>query len=470
MRWFFRRPTVVQVPLTQATRGSGARLYKPPFMKRHGMAIAATLVGVVAIGGAMAFMARTPTAPAVASVATAEVAAAPASEGNVLKPLTVRRREGFAALLTRAGASQADARAAAASIAALYDTRRMAAGQEVAVYFKRGEEKLNGFFIADPSVYVTATRGPDGAFKGAAVERELTFEIARINGAVGDNLYQTATEAGATDREVDMLADVCGFELDMQRDVTPRDRFELVFERIYDEAGKTVKTGELLFVALDTAKGPRRFYAFKAPGERVAQWYDSQGRSARRMLMKTPVNGARLSSNFGARRHPILGFTRMHRGVDFAAASGAPIVAAGDGVVQRAGVNGSYGNYVRIQHGQNYATAYGHMSRIAVRAGARVRQGQVIGYVGSTGASTGPHLHYEVLLAGQQINPMGIDFATGRNLTYRELAALQRDVERVDTMRANLWRGETRTPVRGPIREPIGRYAREEEGAAPQRG
>jgi murein DD-endopeptidase MepM/ murein hydrolase activator NlpD len=152
--------------------------------------------------------------------------------------------------------------------------------------------------------------------------------------------------------------------------------------------------------------------------------------------MKTPINGARLSSGFGVRRHPILGFSKMHRGADFAAATGTPIMAAGDGVVEKASYYGSYGNYVRIRHSGDYKTAYAHMSRFAVRAGARVRQGQVIGYVGSTGRSTGPHLHYEVMAKNVHINPMSMRVPTTRVLQGAELGAFHAHRARIDTLRA----------------------------------
>jgi murein DD-endopeptidase MepM/ murein hydrolase activator NlpD len=153
--------------------------------------------------------------------------------------------------------------------------------------------------------------------------------------------------------------------------------------------------------------------------------------------MKTPINGARLSSGYGMRRHPIMGYSRMHRGTDFAAPIGTPILAAGDGVIQRAGPFSTFGNYVRIRHANGYETAYAHMSRFArgVRSGVRVRQGQVIGYVGNTGRSTGPHLHYEVLLNGSQINPVNLRVANGRNLDGRALELFMIERARIDTLR-----------------------------------
>jgi murein DD-endopeptidase MepM/ murein hydrolase activator NlpD len=171
--------------------------------------------------------------------------------------------------------------------------------------------------------------------------------------------------------------------------------------------------------------------------------------------MRTPINGARLSSGFGMRRHPILGYSRMHRGTDFAAPTGTPILAAGEGTVVRAGPYSSFGNYVRIRHANGYETAYAHLSRFArgVRAGTRVRQGQVIGYVGTTGRSTGPHLHYEVLRRGQQINPVNLRVANGRNLTGRALELFELERQRIDTLRQVRSR---ETPLQEAARRPVG--------------
>jgi murein DD-endopeptidase MepM/ murein hydrolase activator NlpD len=211
----------------------------------------------------------------------------------------------------------------------------------------------------------------------------------------------------------------------------------MVFERWRDDEGRTVRTGDLRFVSLDARGKEKAFYRFTAPGGKDADWYGPDGKSARRSLMKTPINGARLSSGFGVRRHPILGYSKMHKGTDFAAPTGTPIMAAGDGVIAKAGVMGGYGNYIRIKHSDGYDTAYAHMSRFTkgMRGGARVRQGQVIGYVGSTGRSTGPHLHYEVLFRGQHINPMSLRVPTGRNLSGKALDSFLVARQEIDQLR-----------------------------------
>lgn len=357
------------------------------------------------------------------------------------REVTVGRGETFARLLTRAGASPDEAYGALSSIVGVYDPRRLRPGQAVSLVFDRRDPeaaRLTGVaFRSEPGASVTLNRTIGGDFAAREVLMPLTFEIARISAPVESNLYGTALRLGATDREVAALADAFSYDVDFQRDVRTGDHFELVFERFYDDEGHTVRTGDLLFVSLESRRGQRNFYSFLAPGARQPDWYDSDGKSARKFLMKTPINGARLSSGFGLRRHPVLGYSRMHRGVDFAAPTGTPILAAGEGTIARIGPFSTYGNYVRVRHADGYETAYAHMSRFArgLRAGSRVRQGQVIGYVGTTGRSTGPHLHYEVLRRGQQVNPMSLRVANGRNLEGRELELFQIERTRIDTLR-----------------------------------
>jgi murein DD-endopeptidase MepM/ murein hydrolase activator NlpD len=387
-------------------------------------------------GGAVAMAAETAEIREEAARRAELLAFTEAYRSHQAREMRVGSGETLAGLLTRAGASRAEANAALASLTDVYDPRRIRPGQSISLFFS--DAQLTGVaFRSEPGASVTANRTTDGDFAAREVLMPLTFENARIAAEVDTSLYATALELGATDREIGALAEAFSYDVDFQRDVQPGDRFELVFERYYDDEGNTVRTGDLLFVSLETRRGPRNFYAFLAPGDTRPDWYDAEGHSARRFLMKTPINGARLSSGFGMRRHPILGYSRMHRGTDFAAPTGTPILAAGEGAIVRAGPFSSFGNYVRIRHANGYETAYAHMSRFArgIRAGTRVRQGQIIGYVGTTGRSTGPHLHYEVLRRGQQINPINLRVANGRNLTGRSLELFETERQRIDTLR-----------------------------------
>jgi murein DD-endopeptidase MepM/ murein hydrolase activator NlpD len=212
------------------------------------------------------------------------------------------------------------------------------------------------------------------------------------------------------------------WDVDFQRDIQPGDRFEVMYERYYTDGGKFVRTGDVLYANLILSGKSHPIYRHTSKGG-TTDYFDAKGVSARKALLRTPIDGARLTSNFGKRHHPILGYTMMHRGVDFAAPVGTPIYAAGDGIVDVREREGAYGNYIRVRHNSDYATAYAHMSRFAprIQKGSRVKQGQVIGFVGSTGRSTGPHLHFEVLQKGQQINPMAVKMPIGDKLAGAEL-------------------------------------------------
>ena len=232
------------------------------------------------------------------------------------------------------------------------------------------------------------------------------------------SLLITRTQDGAWDQQVVDFANAFAYDVDFQREIHPGDSFEIVYETFVDERRKPVKSGDVVFASLNGRALSRDFYRFAPSDDQVPDYFDSKGESATKFLMKTPINGARLSSSFGKRRHPISGYTRLHKGTDFAAPSGTPVFAAGHGTVLRASRYGGYGNYVKIKHANGYQTAYAHLSRYGrgMKSGKRVRQGDTIGYVGSTGASTGPHLHYEVYIKGTAVNAMGLKLPTGRKL------------------------------------------------------
>ena len=359
------------------------------------------------------------------------------------RQLEVARGESLALVLSRADARWEEISAAMTAVTTVFDPRRIRPGQMVNVYVQPDGtgvgEKLMGFaFRADPGAAVTVGRDVNGQFWAREIMTPWSMQTAHVQTKISGSLYQTALAAGATEAEVATFANVFSYDVDFQRDLFPDDDVEMLFDRYYDEDGRTIRTGDMYYIALDTRRGMKSYYFYRGPNEKEGGWYDKDGRSARKFLMQTPVDGARLSSNFGMRRHPILGYSTLHKGVDFAAGTGTPIKAAGDGVIERAGPNGSFGNYIRIQHADRYETAYAHMSRFAagIRRGVSVRQGQIIGYVGTTGRSTGPHLHYEVLLASRQVNPRNLKLATGRNLGGGELEAFGKERDRIDAVRA----------------------------------
>jgi murein DD-endopeptidase MepM/ murein hydrolase activator NlpD len=221
---------------------------------------------------------------------------------------------------------------------------------------------------------------------------------------------------------VDMIH-MFSYEVDFQRDIKPGDSFEVFYNYYYTPEGQPARNGNIGYATMHLGGRTVTLYRYQPDPSQPADYFDARGQSAKSMLMKTPVDGARISSGFGMRFHPVLGYSRMHKGIDFAVPVGTPVMAAGAGVVQIAGRLGGYGNYLRINHQNGYGTAYGHLSRLApgIHAGSHVHQGQIVAYSGNTGMSTGPHLHYEILIAGNQVNPLAVKVAKGRILAGRDL-------------------------------------------------
>ncbi len=237
-----------------------------------------------------------------------------------------------------------------------------------------------------------------------------------LNNKIENNLYSAAVEAGIEPNIIIEFARIYGFEIDFQRDLRKGDTFEIFYERFEDGKGKVRDTGKIIYASMNVNNRDISLYGYEEKNE--IGYYDVSGKSIVKSLMKTPINGARLSSAFGMRKHPILGFTRLHAGTDFAAPAGTPIMASGSGVVTRARWCGGGGNCVKIKHNSTYETVYAHMKNFAkgIREGKRVRQGQIIGYVGSTGLSTGPHLHYEVHVNKKKVNPQKLKLPSGKIL------------------------------------------------------
>lgn len=332
---------------------------------------------------------------------------------------SLKHRETLTELVSRLGATPTDANAALYTIydKDLLDPRRLRPGVIADAFLSDGQlTALNIKADAERNLFIT--RNMAGDWSATELKARLTPNYTRIAAPIETSIYETARSLGAGDQQVVDFASAFAYDVDFQREIHPGDSFEMVYETYVDERGDTVKSGDLIFAKLNGRALTRGFYRFTPNDDEVTDYFDENGESATKFLMKTPINGARLSSSFGNRRHPISGYTRLHKGTDFAAPSGTPIYAAGHGVVERASRYGGYGNYVRIRHANGYKTAYAHMSRYGpgVRSGKRVRQGQVIGYVGSTGASTGPHLHYEVYIDSKPVNAMTLKLPTGRKL------------------------------------------------------
>lgn len=269
-------------------------------------------------------------------------------------------------------------------------------------------------------------------FNFAEKSIKLFPESHYIIGTINDSLYSAAIKAGIEPSVIVEFARIFGFEVDFQRDIRKNDTFEIYYEKMLDERKNIIETGNIFYVALNVNGKKLILYNFNDGSGN--EFYESNGKSIIRALMKTPINGARLSSSFGLRKHPILGYNLVHQGTDFAAKTGTPVMASGNGVVEFAGTNGAYGKYIRIRHNSTYKTAYAHLNGYAkgVRKGQRVSQGQIIGYVGSTGRSTGPHLHYEVLVNDKRVNSQKLKLPSGKNLSKDKMSAFTQLVDKIN--------------------------------------
>lgn len=354
---------------------------------------------------------------------------------RVLKKVAVAPGDTLMQLLTEAGAEPGESQAAISALGEKFNPRRLKVGQEITLTFERNDADSYRLFelALSPSIEreVSVVRSDDG-FTANEIIREFNVDHARVSGEIDDSLYNAGLNAGLSNGLLGEFIRIFSYDVDFQREIQRGDRFEVFFERHYDDNGNTVKTGRIAAASITLSGRELRYYYYQPSDGGDADYFTPAGQSVRKALLRTPIDGARLTSKFGLRRHPILGYSLMHKGSDFGAPTGTPIQAAGDGVVEVAGWNGGYGQYVRIKHANGYATAYAHMSRIAVKPGQRVRQGQVIGNVGTTGRSTGPHLHYEVIVNGKQVNPAGIRFPSGRKLEGKELARFREHIEKID--------------------------------------
>jgi murein DD-endopeptidase MepM/ murein hydrolase activator NlpD len=259
-----------------------------------------------------------------------------------------------------------------------------------------------------------------------------------VKNIIKNNLYSSAIESGIEPNIIVEFARIFGFEVDFQRDIRQGDWFEILYEKFEDDNNKVRDTGKIIYASMYVNGEEINLYNFKF--NNVEDFYDIKGKSITKSLMKTPINGARLSSSFGMRKHPILGYNKMHRGTDFAAPSGTPILASGSGTVTRARWCGGGGNCVKIKHNSTYETIYAHMKAFAkgIKEGRKVKQGQIIGYVGSTGLSTGPHLHYEVLVNGKKVNSQRLKLPSGKILAGEERNQFELDRIKIDLKLANL--------------------------------
>ena len=256
---------------------------------------------------------------------------------------------------------------------------------------------------------------------------------------ITNSLYNSAISLGIKPNVILEFARLYGFQVDFQRDIWKNDSFQIIYEEFLNDKNQVVDTGQIIFANLNLQDTNLQLYKYEYKKDKI-DYFDENGKSIRKTLMKTPINGARLSSSYGKRKHPILGYTKMHTGTDFAAPKGTPIMASGDGKVTKAGWCGGGGNCVKIKHNSTYQTVYAHMSKFGrgIKKGVKVKQGQIIGYVGSTGLSTGPHLHYEVIENGKKINSQKLRLPSGKILKGEERKIFEVSKIKIDVLKSNL--------------------------------
>ncbi|MBB5684156.1 M23 family metallopeptidase [Sphingobium boeckii] len=365
---------------------------------------------------------------------------------------TLGQGDGFARVLTRAGVAEAEASRVAELVSGAVALGDIRPGTRMDVTLGRRANRSQArpldllAFRARFDLRLEVTR-VNGALALTRIPIAVDHTPLRIQGVAGSSLYRSARAAGAPAKAVETYIKALAGKMSIG-DVGANDRFDIIVEQARAETGE-VETGDLLYAGLDRGKRQVRLMQWSVDGR--TEWFEASGVGQKRGAMAQPVSSSRVTSGFGMRRHPLLGYSRFHKGMDFGSPYGAPIYAATDGIVAFAGRHGGHGNFVKLSHAGGIGTAYAHMSRIAVSAGARVRQGQVIGYVGSTGLSTGPHLHYELYKNGVAINPRSISFTTTSLLSGSDLANFKAKLNGLMSVRAG-----TPAPMAGRSGSPAG--------------
>ncbi len=351
-----------------------------------------------------------------------------------IKNLNLKKNEGLNPLLQRAGFTSKEAYEIVLAISSLTDLRRLPIGLNVQVLISEENKTGAVTFRISKEFNIYAIQDKNKDWIAIKAIRPIKTETLFIQGTINTNLYEAAKESGLPEDVLMELVQLMGYSIDFQRQIQPGDKFKVIFDQTYDILdNKRLGLKKLSFANMMVSGERLSFYRFITQ-DGIVGYYDANGQSARKAIMKTPINGAKLSSGFGLRKHPIKGFSAIHKGVDFAAPSGTPIFAAGDGVLEKVGWINGYGKYILIRHNSTYKTAYAHLKAWArgIRRGVRVSQGQTIGYVGSTGRSTGPHLHYEILINGKQVNPLGVKMPSGKPIPKVEMMKFKSTIKKMN--------------------------------------
>lgn len=377
--------------------------------------------------------------------------------------ITLDAGDTLAGALENAGVSADDANAAIAAMGKVHNARSLKAGQTFDITFNTrpdvaaggnnpgsddDDDMAKGAAVPgepitrlisikfSPTVDhdITIARAADGSFNATDTVKQLVSHVHRAGATIDGNLYLSAMRAGIPNDVVGEMIKMFSYKVDFQRDLHPGDSFEVFYDYYYTPEGVAARRGDISYAVMKIGGKAIVLYRYQANPNDPAEYFDSFGESVKGMLMKTPVDGARITSGFGMRFHPVLGFSRMHKGVDFGVPIGTPVMAAGSGTIAFIGWSNGYGRFLKINHGNGYATAYGHLSRFSpgLHVGSKVHQAQIVAFSGNTGMSTGPHLHYEIQINNSQVNPLTVKMAQGRKLAGKDLRAFQAERLKID--------------------------------------
>ncbi len=345
---------------------------------------------------------------------------------TVIREAEVDEGQDFSDMLSDAGVGDTEASAAMNALSRVYALGKLRAGQNVTLTFSRtpqAETFTNAVFQPEDTKEITIARQADGSFAANTKMIPIIRERVAARGDIRSSVFEAGERAGVPHAIMAAMIRVYAHDIDFQRDIHPGDSFEILYDQPKTVQGKPVGEGSIIYAAMHIDGEVKPIYRVTF-ADKTVDYFDAAGHSARRALLRTPVAAAHITSGFGMRMHPLLGYSKMHKGVDFGAPTGTPIFAAGSGIIEEIGMKSGFGRYISIRHAGGLETAYGHMSRFNphLYPGAHVNQGEVIAYVGMSGRSTGPHLHFEVHMSGNQVNPLSVKMPVGRVLEGAQLA------------------------------------------------
>ena len=355
------------------------------------------------------------------------------------KIIKIKSGDSLQRILLKEGIPQSEINKIYSQIIKKFDLKKIQQGQDLKVILNKNNNQISisrlSFQLDSLSTVHLYSNQNDYAVK--IIKKNLEKVNFLAKGVIQNSLYGSASKVGVDPEIIIEFARIFGFEIDFQRDIRANDEFKIFYERYEDDDGETHKNGNILFAYMKNNGREITLYRY-TDAKKISGYYTADGKSIEKALMKTPINGARLSSVFGFRKHPILGYNKLHQGTDFAAPRGTPVMASGSGTVERASWFGAYGKYVSIRHNSTYKTAYAHLSGFGkgIKAGTKVQQGRIIGYVGSTGRSTGPHLHYEVLVNNKRVNSQRLNLPSGRSLNKEEIIDFNNQIKKIKELAA----------------------------------